>query len=74
VSDLDNNGWGEYRKLIVAELARLSAGVAKLDEKLNGIDAAIRALELRRTDARWLVGTVIAMGAVVIALFALLRH
>lgn len=75
--------WGEYRQLILAELRRLSTAISRMDEKLEtklnahaelrsrvgSVEASIEALEMQRSDLKWLVGTVIAIAALLIALF-----
>lgn len=77
----EDNGWGEYRKLILSELARLADKLERLDEKLSAIEATLTALTARNTDARWRAGTwiavwgvIIAAGAAGVALLALLKH
>jgi hypothetical protein len=39
VSDLQLEGWGEYRKLILAEIERLSAAVNDVNRKLDAFRA-----------------------------------
>ncbi len=34
-------GWGEYRKLVLAELERLSSQISKVDTKIDGLRIAV---------------------------------
>ena len=39
------NGWGEYQRLVLAELTRHNNLIEKLDEKLQGVSVEVRLLK-----------------------------
>jgi len=42
-----DNGWSEYRKLVIVELARCEERLTGIEKRLNSIDAHISAIQTK---------------------------
>jgi hypothetical protein len=59
---MDDNGWLEYRKLILSELTRCNERLGKIEDELGGIKQEIAILKTKMYLGSAMVAIVISVG------------